>query len=177
MPSDDSDATALPAGLLDIYKDISNNIRVSDDISFKLLGIVPLGSGAGSGALAILEKSELIEAYSRQAVVALSTLGALVVLGLFRWELRNIQKCSWFISRAANFETQILRKESLQFAGMAKPEDLVAKCIEDVHVSSLFKRPWGKTQAEKIVYLASIAAWLVPLGIAMYRLFNPTQTT
>jgi len=107
------------------------------------------------------------------AVVALSTLGAVVVLGLFRWELRNIQKCNWLISRAANLEMQILHKESLQFAGMARHEHLVAKCIEDVHVSSLFKWHWGKTQAEKVVYLAAIAAWLVPLWIATHRLFNP----
>ena len=64
MPSDHSDANGLPAGLLEIYKDISNNIRVSDNISFKLLGIVPLGFAVGSGALAILEKSKLLEAYS-----------------------------------------------------------------------------------------------------------------
>jgi hypothetical protein len=174
MLSDDPNAKPLqPDKLLDIYKDIGNNIRVTDDISFKLLGIVPLASGVGSGALTILEKSKPLEGYSWLAVTGLSALGALVTLGLFRWELRNIQKCNWLISRAANFETQILHKENLQFDGMTKQEHLSAKTISEVRVSSLFETPWGKTQAEKLVYLAAIGAWLVPLGIAMYKLFSP----
>jgi hypothetical protein len=41
--SEDSPVEPLPPDkLLDIYKDISANIRVTDDMSFKLLGIVPL---------------------------------------------------------------------------------------------------------------------------------------
>jgi hypothetical protein len=164
-----------PDKLLDIYKDIGNNIRVTDDISFKLLGIVPLASGIGSGALTILEKSKFLEGYSGVAVAGLSALGALITLGLFRWELRNIQRCNWFMSRAANFEAQMLRTENLQFDGMVKPEHRSAKTLNEVHVSSLFETPWGKTQAEKLVYLAAIGAWLVPFVIAMYKLFGPAS--
>lgn len=172
MLPDDPNANSPPAdALLDIYKDIVNNIRVTDDISFKLLGLVPLASGVGSGVLTILEKSKLVEGYSGLTVAGLSAAGALVILGLFRWELRNIQKCNWFISRAANFETQILNRENLQFSGMARQEDLAAKRMSEVRLSSLFDTPWGKTQAEKVVYLAAIGAWLVPLGIAVHRLF------
>jgi hypothetical protein len=156
--------------LLDIYKDICNNIRVTDDISFKLLGIVPLASGADSGALTILEKSKLLEgSHPELVVVGLSALGALITLGLFRWEIRNIQKCLWLIARAANFETEILHQKNLQFSGMAKKEHLDAKTMDDIPVPSLLKTPWGKTQSEKLVYLASIGAWLVPLGLAMYK--------
>jgi len=172
MLSDDPNANSLPPDkLLDIYKDIVNNIRVTDETSFKLLGIVPLASGVGSGALTILEKSKLVEGYSGFTVAGLSAVGVLVTLGLFRWELRNIRKCNWFIARAANFETQILHKENLQFAGMARQEDLSAKSMSEVRLSSLFDTAWGKTQAEKVVYLAAIGAWLVPFGIAVHRLF------
>lgn len=160
---------------VDIYKEICNNIRVTDDISFKLLGTVPLASGLGSGALVILEKSKLLEGnrYSAIAVIGLSAIGALITVGLFRWELRNIQKCRWLIARAANFETQILAKENLQFGGMANEELLSAKTINDVRVASLFETPWGKTQAERLVYLSAIAGWLLPFGIAMHKLLSP----
>jgi hypothetical protein len=166
MSSDNSNYNPL-----DIYKDICNNIRVTDDISFKLLGIVPLASGAGSGALTILEKCKLLEGYTHPelVVVGLSALGALITFGLFRWEIRNIQKCLWLIARAVNFETEILHQENLQFSGMAKEEHLDAKTMDDIRVPSLLKTPWGKTQSEKLVYLASIGAWLVPLWLAMYK--------
>jgi len=159
-----------PDKLLDLYKDICTNIRVTDEISFKLLGIVPLASAVGSGALAVLEKSKLLDGYSGFAVVGLSAVGALITLGLFRWELRNIQRCSWLIARAANFERQMLRKRCLQFDGMAKKAHLSATTIDHIHLSSLFVTPWGKTQAEKLVYLAAIGAWLIPCAIALHKL-------
>ena len=169
MPSDGSDSV-----LLDVYKDICNNIRVTDEISFKLLGIVPLASGVGAGGLTILEKSKLLEGHTHPELVvaALSTLGALITLGLFRWELRNIQKCLWLIARAARFEKEILHRD-LQFSGMAKSEHLSAQSMDDIHIKSLFKTPlgkWGKTQSEQLIYLASIGGWLVPLAMAVYRL-------
>jgi hypothetical protein len=158
---------------VDIYKEICTNIRVTDDISFKLLGTVPLASGIGSGALVILERSKLLEGnrYPAIVLVGLSAIGALITVGLFRWELRNIQKCRWLIARAASFETQILVKPNLQFGGMANEQDLSAKAIDEVCVPSLFKKPWGKTQAEKLIYLTTVGAWLLPLGIAMHKLF------
>jgi len=76
------------------------------------------------------------------------------------------------IACAAKFETNVLR-ESLQFAGIAREEDLRATRIEEVRVPFLFKTPlnrWTKAQSEQLIYLASIGGWLVPLGIAIYRL-------
>ena len=52
---------------LDIYKEICANIRATDDISFKLLGFVPVSSGIGAGALVLLEKSKLLEVYTGPA--------------------------------------------------------------------------------------------------------------
>ena len=172
-PAESKTEPLQPDKMLDIYKDICNNIRVTDDISFKLLGIVPIASGIGSGALTVLEKSKLLDGHAASAVIGLSAFGALATLGLFRWELRNIQKCNWLISRAANFEAQILRHANLQFDGMARHEHLQAKSINEIRISSLFQTPWGKTQAEKLIYLVAIGAWMVPFGIAMWKLFSP----
>ena len=111
--------------LLEIYKDITTNIRTTDETSFKLLGLVPLGSGIGAGALTLMKELDALGRYPDAAMAGFSLVGALITFGLFRWELRNIQKCNWFISRAARLEKHILREEPyLQFRGMAREEDV-----------------------------------------------------
>jgi len=157
----------------EVYKEICQNIRVTDEISFKLLGTVPLAAGVGSATLTILEKSELLdESYAGFAVLVLSLFGALMTFALFQWELRNIQKCQWFISRAARLERQLLvgDKGTLQYHGMAPGEDLKASELESIRLSSMLKIPWGKTQAEKLIYAVAVATWFVPMVIALHKI-------
>ena len=161
-----SGLTPLP---INVYQEICGNIRASDDISFKLLGTVPVVSGIGAGALTILEKSQLLAAYSDYAVISFSVLGALVTFGLYRWELRNIQKCRWLIARAADFELELLGQKppaqrGVQFVGWSE---------DRTPVPSIFKRPWGKTQAEKFIYGGAIAAWFVPIMILLLKNYGP----
>jgi hypothetical protein len=153
---------------IDVYKEICNNIRASDDISFKLLNIVPVMSGIGSTALVLLEKSQLLTNYSSYAVVGFSICGALITFGLFKWELRNIYKCNWFIKRAEDFELNFLQgdkceKQKIQFAHFRK----------GTKISSIFDTPWGKTQAEKLIYSTTITVWLVPMAIGLFKIWNP----
>ena len=120
------------------YTNINNNIRSTDDISFKLLGIVPLFSG--SGILVAILKSEY---FWSPAIYAIAAFGALVTLGLFRWELRNVQTCVWLIKCGATLEETLFQGKPGQF----------------------FRRPAaplriGKTQAEKLIYGVIIFTWL-----------------
>ena len=159
---------------MDVYQDICNNIRVTDEISFKLLGIVPLASGVGAAALTLADKTNLLRDFPHveKVVIVLSILGAAITFALFRWELRNIQKCIWLISRAAKFETEVLRKPKLQFDGTVRKIYLEATDLSQIRVPGLGEFPWGKAHAERVVYLASIAGWLVPLGIAVYKIIR-----
>lgn len=158
--------------LADTYKEICQNIRVTDEISFKLLGTVPLAAGVGSGILTVLEKGKVLEDYAGLAVITLSVLGALITFGLFNWELRNIQRCKWLIARAATLERHLCSDDSLrlQFNGMASKNDLAATDLDEISLSSIFQLPWGKTQAEKLIYSAAIAMWFVPILVALRRL-------
>lgn len=157
--------------LLDIYKDVCSNIRITDETSFKLLSTVPIVSGLGSGALTLLEKDDFLKNFADIAVVSLSLLGAVITIGLFRWELRNIQKCSWLISRAAILEDVLFpdNKLNLQFSGIGQ-KNIDAQDIKEVKITSIFDTPWGKTQAEKLIYSAAIIVWLIPAGIVLYKL-------
>jgi len=131
-----------------IYKEICQNIRETDAISFKLLNLVPLGSALGGGILAILGKNALLQTTSRpvtaSAIVLLSAAGATIVFGLHKWELRNIQKCNWLIDKASDLE----REGAAQYKGWSdqKPEG-----------------KWGKTRAEKLIYNASMLIWMIPV--------------
>jgi hypothetical protein len=78
-----------------VYAETCTNIRATDDVSFKLLGVVPLLSAAAM--LAIFLKDFSFSAEKAPLVVFLSIFAALITLGIFRWELRNIQSCSWWI--------------------------------------------------------------------------------
>lgn len=176
MPDSRPDAAreAPDAQAVALYRDLVDNIKVTDDISFKLLGTVPLVSGIGSGALSLLETRGGLNDF---AVVTLSLVGCAITFGLFRWELRNIQKCNWFISRAAKIEELMFPGgEAQQFKGVASKRHLEAEEMTDISTAPIWgPRPlrdaWGKTQAEKLIYGAAIVAWLVPVAVTLASLF------
>jgi hypothetical protein len=121
------------------YTNLNTNVRFTDDISFKLLGLVPLFSG--SGILVAVMKSEY---FWLPAIYAIAAFGALVTLGLFRWELRNIQICNWLIDRGAALEESEDKKTAGQFYQRPKPPMRI-----------------GKTEAEKLIYGATTFVWLL----------------
>jgi len=154
---------------VDIYKEICANIRTTDDISFKLLGIVPFGSGLSAGVLALFEKESLTMFFWPPIVLALSLLGAVVVFALLRWELRNSQKCNWLIDRAGQFERGVLSKGEHPGAEIQFDEWSVQP---KPRFKSLRNWPWGKTEAEEAIYCAAMAMWLAPAVIAALRLLS-----
>ena len=136
------------------YAEICTDIRTTDDISFKLLGLVPLVSGAGIFAVLDLLGGEPA---SWPTTVFASLFGAAITFALFRWELRNIQTCQWLRDRAKEIERDELKLTVGPFLGREEaPKVLGIR--------------WGKTQAEKLLYTTTIAAWLSLPGItAMIR--------
>jgi hypothetical protein len=121
-----------------IYAETCNSIRTTDEISFKLMGLVPLVSGA---TLLTFFLKEPISSGNADLVVALALLAALITLGLFRWELRNIQNCGWLRRRAEALEDAIVTESGAP--KQPKPPHRI-----------------GKTEAEKWIYSITILAWL-----------------
>jgi hypothetical protein len=126
-----------------VYQQIHENIRTTDDISFKLMSLVPLITGA---AISLLAKSSIpwgVKCF-------ISAFAAIVVFGIFRWELRNIQLCNW----------QRVRAEGMDNAHLPGAPEL-----RYVPRKKTKTRSFGKTQAEITIYLAVILAWLLLPGV------------
>ena len=133
-----------------IYEEIRAGIRDTDSISFKLLGLVPLVSGAALISL-VLQTRELPSGL----VVLLALFASTITLGLFRWELRNVQTCSWLLDCARALEAEALKNSGTSQVFQSRPP-----------------RPQriGKTEAEKLIYAATILAWLaLPVGLGAVR--------
>lgn len=170
--------------LLDVYHEVCTNIRTSDDISFKLLGLVPLISGSGA---AILSLNKIWAQTGSVPILLISIVAAMITFGLFKWEMRNVQKCEWLIKRAADLESSYFHLETegkthviSQFYGWSSqqrppllgkiPKFRTAAEAEKSKKQNNKATGVGKEQAERIIYWTSIAAWLIPIVIAVLRL-------
>ena len=129
-----------PPGVDRRFQELTAHIRFTDDVSFKLLGLVPLLSA--STIVAVLLKNEL---KGSALLILLSVFASIVTVGVFAWELRNIQICRWCRDRAADIEMQ---------GDMNSP------------AGHFYRFPgaflgFGKTEAEKLIYATTIVAWLL----------------
>lgn len=79
---------------------------------------------------------------------------AAVTLGLFRWEMRNVQSCNWLIARSAALEVHGL-------AGLALDPRLLERPAAPQRI--------GKEIAEKCIYGSTAIAWLaLPIAIGAF---------
>ena len=130
-----------------LYAQICTTIRATDDISFKLLGFVPLLSG--SAIFLLLFKGD---ALAPTSVVLLCLAGIVVTIGLFCWERRNIKTCVLFRDAAGKLEEHWPHD-------WIKPYSVLAS----KHSSKKYSSSLGKTESEIIIYLASIFVWVIPI--------------
>ncbi len=120
-----------------VYSALCDRLKLTDEISFKLLGFVPLVSGA-TFAVVLLKG----EASFTPAVYYLSVLGALITLCLFGWELRNLKTCNYLVAWIK------------QFPGATYSQDNNAPYLIGG------KLRIGKTEMEKVLYLVLTLSWL-----------------
>jgi hypothetical protein len=147
------------------YHEICANIRALDENSFRLLGFVPLLSGAAIVAVIAKGGVGLLPAF------LLGVVGALVTFGLYRWERRNIQICKWLQERADTIEEHEfhVKKEERQFAIRLreKPPNFKNSQYDNMH-KLLGHYQITQRWAETIIYGATIIGWLViPLAVAL----------
>jgi hypothetical protein len=125
-----------------VYDAIHNGISETDAISFKLMASVPLVSGTGLLAIFFGQDAAPIPVVS-----LLSLFASAITLGLFWWELRNIQTCRWLVDLARELEKRALEPLALPAAKIEPPRNPPGGV--------------GKRNAAKAIYSTTIGAWLL----------------
>jgi hypothetical protein len=134
-----------------VYQEICAHIRATDEVSLKLLAVVPLVSGVGIVLLMRAPEAKIPAA----AVVLLSVFAALVTFAVYRWERKNIANCRHFRQWAAALERDFygLRPEDLEYAPNVLPHARIQP-PRSLGVA------WTKTEALQLLYWAAILGWL-----------------
>ena len=124
--------------IMKIYNEINTNIRFTDEISFKLLGLVPFVSSLGILGLSM---SDLTQS---PVAALISIFAAIVTSALFIWEIRNMQICKWWIERLVKIESE---NAWIMFGCKSRPEG--------------HGRIVRKTVAQYLIYSITISSWIM----------------
>jgi hypothetical protein len=135
---------SVNGNLLEIYRQLNTGYHAVDDFRAKLLGFLPLASGAAFLALFEESKAKGIGPYLRETGV----LGVLIALGLLIYELKGIQKCTCFIHYGGAIEKKLLGESFSEgkFIGLKD-----------------YKKGWRfatEPVASAIVYATVMAGWV-----------------
>lgn len=140
--------------LLKLYELCLSKIKETDEISFKLMGLVSFVSGVSIYLLLTQDTIKVdqgIIPVPDYVFIMTGIFGALLTFFIYRWEKRNIQSCNHFRDQAKSFEKAI--------------------CGEEKNVPGLYKNfpaspkllgiKFGKTEAEKGIYFITFIFWLL----------------
>jgi hypothetical protein len=129
--------------MIKIYNELCASYRAIDDFRAKLLGLIPLVTGAGISFL--FEKFPNfhdIPMETKSLLAALGVFGALITVGLFSYEIFGINKCAALIKAGQNLEA-CLHIENGQFT--QRPQN----------IAHVINEPF----AAGIIYPTVMAAW------------------
>jgi hypothetical protein len=117
--------------LLAEYQEVCKSHTGITDFRAKLLALLPIASGAGVGLLVVQGQAELSTTQAG-LLVALGIFGAVVTVGLFLYELRQVDICKQLRNHATWIEKQ-LGIEAGQFGGRRRHLNLREAYVPSAH--------------------------------------------
>ncbi len=126
---------------LNVYEQLCTSYRAIDDFRAKLLGLLPLATGAG--IFLLVNDKKKIEA-AEPYLLPIGLFGFVVTLGLFCFELHGILKCNHLIKAGIELEKRL---------GINKKEGQFIK--RPLGVIGFINEPF----AAGVIYPAVLAAW------------------
>ena len=87
-----------------VYRELCSSYRAIDDFRTKLLGFLPLATGAG---IFFLVTDEPKIKYAQQYFPSVGAFGVVITLGLFFFELYGIKKCTHLIRAGIKLEEEL----------------------------------------------------------------------
>jgi hypothetical protein len=188
------DLTAWQKILLAAYQEVCKSHSGITDFRAKLLALLPIASGTGAGLLVLLGKGKMSDTVAG-LLVGLGIFGAVVTIGLFLYELRQIDVCKQLRNHAAWIEHELGIKAG-QFGGRRGRLSLADVYSPKAHrhrdrrlkeqetsgepppqeesQSALRKKPFvGAETAGYLIYHAVIAVWLFVAALGVVELASP----
>src|SRR5438552_9751159 len=101
MPSMPDDNRMMTA-----YQELCNSYRAIDEFRTKLLGFLPLATGAGIVLLSDALTDEKKKQVAEEFLVPIGIFGFAVTVGLFFYELYGIKKCCHLINVGKQIEEE-----------------------------------------------------------------------
>lgn len=144
----DPDCGATCPAATDLHRVWSEQLRATDEISLKLLAIVPTITAVG---ISLLIPKDLSAKAASPQMIAIGIFGAWISFLVYLWERRNIQICKWHRDRISAIEK----------AELGVSERVVN--ADDVNLGDpppVLKWNVGKSSAECLIYTSVIVAWL-----------------
>lgn len=138
--SDEINDTEQANNYRTVYTELCNSYRAIDEFRTKLLGFLPLATGAGLFLL-VTDKDKIDSV--QQFLRPIGYFGFIITLGLFFYEIYGIKKCGRLIRVGKYLEEKKLRIDG-QFK--SRPRE----------VAGLINEPF----AAGIIYPAVLAAWI-----------------
>lgn len=150
--------TEKPENLRTVYKELCNSYRAIDDFRTKLLGFLPLATGAGIFFL-VTDKAKID--FVRPYFGPIGLFGFFITLGLSCYELYGIRKCTCLIWAGKKLERE-LNISNGQF--LQRPNG----------VAGFINEPF----AAGVIYPAVLAAWtFIGLAFSRFADFAPWAAT
>jgi hypothetical protein len=166
-PATSRDPTA--GDLTELYHEVCEHIRATDDTSLKLLAAVPLATGIGITLLVRPSTPDLADG----ARSLLSLFAAVVTFAIYRWERKNIATCAHYREWAAtlerdHFQLPVPADEGPVEAAPTRPAPHTYP-HGSVSAPAFAGQSWGKTQAEILLYWTVIVSWLAASAYTLIR--------
>lgn len=151
--SDEEKDSQRADNLRTVYTELCNSYRAIDDFRTKLLGFLPLATGAG--LFLLVTDKEKID-FARQFLRPIGTFGFIITLGLFFYELYGIKKCDRLIRVGRHLEIT-----ELEIDGQFK--------MRPREVAGLINEPF----AAGVIYPAVLAAWMFLILVSTWPRCDP----
>jgi hypothetical protein len=124
------------AALTTAYQEVCTSYHAIDDVRIRLMGLLPLVSGAG---IVVLLRPDVLDLEDKY-YPPIGIFGFLVTLGLLLFEVRGVQQCYALIALGKDIEKSL----HIEAQFTHRPKQLVGL---------------GKTSAARVIYPAVLAAW------------------
>ncbi|WP_371599784.1 hypothetical protein [Streptomyces sp. NBC_00564] len=164
-----------------VYQEICVSYRAIDDFRAKLLGFLPVVTGAGVGLLLGRDPGE-----PQPIWLPVGLFGAVVTLGLFAYEVHGIKKCAYLIDAGARLERHL--EVYGQFAGrphavggVVNEPFAAAVVYSAVHAGwvflalAYFTPPWAAGMTAVLLFLLGVVLSLWTIAAMERDLWDERQ--